>query len=520
MINGFSVLGGHGMKKSLLLVLFSLLLMPSLSAQYGGLIDEKIELNNDAFIKSIVDADSIFVGRYIQGGQTRARVRVIKNIFGDASGDVIVTSLEKEKIRRRFRIENYQKGRDYIFITQKKGDDFDLLEDSVTIPVSGETVSFSFTSPYMMNFWIPFDIELFSVAVLGLKENADNMQTDSTRQTLLDLAAEYQKENDNNSLKALLQVAYLSGIRLWNESYNEFIEDTSSLGCLAVKFSAKIMGSIYFNQNVLPKAKDMPRELQMAFSYAAIQAVSQEAATLIGELLKNTPSYTPPVSECFPYPQPVSNKEMFVRAVIEIAGSDTLQILTKELDTDDTRWLASALEIISEYEGADLIELVLTAATKNTSSEKRILFSNYFDKIKSQETAKTLLRLFNKSDDLNWKRIILNTVGRYQYKEALGFLVKVLKGSPSEEVRTLSAMAIGQLNRVEGVKPLYDFIMKEKSLLARTIAIDSMKNIADQSVQEHLRKIIKEADDPRIREAAVNAIEDNLFILRYGRKKN
>jgi hypothetical protein len=509
------------MKKSLLFVLFLVLFSPALYGQYSALLDDKIELDDEAFIKSIVDADTIFVAQYIQGGQTRAKVRVVNTMFGDISGDIIVTSLDKEKIRKRFRIENFQKGKSYIFITNKKGEGFDLIDDSVTIPVSGDEVSFSFSSPYLMNFWIPFDLELFKVSVSAIKESADNLLSDSTRQNIMKLSNEYAEKNEKNSLKALLQVAYISGIRIFGETYNKLIEDTSSLGCIAVKYSAKIMGSIYFNDNVLPKVDEYPRDLQMAFSKAAIEAVSKEGATKIADLLKNTPEYTPPVSECFPYTQPVSNKTMYVRAIIEIASPDTLQILEKELKTDDTRWLATALNVISEYEGADLVEMILNVATVETSSEKRLLFGNYFEKIKSPDTARTLIKLFNKkNNDNNWKRIILGTIGSYQYKEALAFLLKVLNEDPQEEIRTAASMAIGQLNAVEGVKPLYDFIMKEKSLLAKAIAIDSMKNIADKSVQEYLRKIIKEADNPRVRESAVNALEDNLFILRYGRKKN
>ena len=508
------------MKKSLLFVLFLMLFSPALHAQYSSLLDDKVELNDEAFIRSIVDADNIFVATYIQGGQTRARVRVVKSIFGDAKGDVIVTSLDREKIRRRFRVENFQKGRNYVFITNRKGEEYDLHEDSVTIPVSGDKVSFSFSSPYMMNFWIPFDVDLFGVGVSAIKESANNLLADSTRHAVIKLGTDYYEKNDKSSLKVLLQIAYISGIRFFGDTYDKLIEDTSSLGCIAVKYSAKIMGSLYFNSNVLPKAEEFSRDIQMAFSKAAIEAVSKEGAALIANLLQNTREYTPPVSVCFPYSQPVSNKTMFVRAIIEIAGPDTLQILEKELLTDDTQWLGTALNIISEYEGADLIEMVMNIATKETSSEKRLLFSSYFDRIKGPETAKTLVRLFNKNNDVNWKRIILTTIGRYQYKGVLNFLIKVLNSDPQEEVRTTAAMAIGQLDAVEGVKPLYDFIMKEKSLLAKAVAIDAMKNIADQSVQEFLRKIIKEADNPRVRESAVNALEDNLFILRYGRKKH
>jgi len=118
------------------------------------------------------------------------------------------------------------------------------------------------------------------------------------------------------------------------------------------------------------------------------------------------------------------------------------------------------------------------------------------------------------------KKIILTTIGKYQYAESLPFLIKTLNEDSKEEIRTTAAMSIGQLSQVGGAKPLYDFITKEKSILAKSIAIDSLAQIPDRSVQDFLKEIIKNEQDPKIRESAVNAMEDNLFILRYGKKKN
>ena len=89
-----------------------------------------------------------------------------------------------------------------------------------------------------------------------------------------------------------------------------------------------------------------------------------------------------------------------------------------------------------------------------------------------------------------------------------------------EEIRTTAAMSIGQLGNAGGAKPLYDFIVREKSILAKSIGIQSIAKIGDKSVQEYLKKLVSEETDPKVREEAANAIEDNLFILRYGREKN
>ena len=81
-------------------------------------------------------------------------------------------------------------------------------------------------------------------------------------------------------------------------------------------------------------------------------------------------------------------------------------------------------------------------------------------------------------------------------------------------------MSIGQLGNAGGAKPLYDFVVREKSILAKSIGIQSLAKIGDKSVQDYLKKLVSEETDPKVREEAANAIEDNLFILRYGREKD
>jgi hypothetical protein len=90
---------------------------------------------------------------------------------------------------------------------------------------------------------------------------------------------------------------------------------------------------------------------------------------------------------------------------------------------------------------------------------------------------------------------------------------------PKEEIRIAAAMAIGELNEAKGAKAIFQFIVRENSVLAKTIGVDAMAKIADKSVQGYLKQIVKDAKNAKVREEAANAIEDNLFILRYGRKK-
>ncbi|HSA34077.1 MAG TPA: HEAT repeat domain-containing protein, partial [bacterium] len=212
-------------------------------------------------------------------------------------------------------------------------------------------------------------------------------------------------------------------------------------------------------------------------------------------------------------------KKIFLQAVIELDTPETAKIISRELATEDTAWLSTILSTLADYEGADLVQLALRAAVNERSSERKLEYANYFDRVKSKESAAVFISLFDKNENLFWKKLILSTIGKYGYEESLPFLVKVMQESPNEEVRTTAAMAVGSLDKKDGVLPLYEFIKREKSVLAKSIAVDSMAQIADKSVQTYLKKIITEEENKKIREQAANAMEDNLFILRYGRKK-
>jgi len=510
------------MIKRVFLIVSVILIFPAMHiwAQYSSVLNDKIELKTENFYKSIVEADNIFFATYLKGGQTKARIRVKSSFVGNLEGDIIISNLDNEKIRRKYKRDNYKQGVDYIFITKKDGETQKLLEDSVSIPVKNNMASFSFNTPYKMNFWQPFDIRFFEVAVNAVREKSDAMLSDSTRQSFIELFNEYIKDKKTAELKNALAAAIHSGISFDFATYDQIIELGGTLECLAVKYSSQIMGEIYFNQNVIPKIGDMSQEANTAFAIAAMKISSKPGSKAIEKILNNIESYSPPSSECFPYPEPPSNKEFFVRAVIEIDAPETLKILSMQIQSGGSDWLATILEIISDYVGKDLTKLVLQEATKERMSARKLEFANYFDRIKNPETAKTLIKLFDKNNDIYWKKTILATLGKYQYKKTLPFMIKALKEDSMEEIRTSAAIAIGDINSAKGAKPLYEFIVREKSILAKSIAIDSLAKIADRSVQDFLKQIIKNQENPKIRETAANAIEDNLFILRYGRKKN
>jgi len=89
-----------------------------------------------------------------------------------------------------------------------------------------------------------------------------------------------------------------------------------------------------------------------------------------------------------------------------------------------------------------------------------------------------------------------------------------------EEIRTAAAMSIGELGNAGGAKPLYEFIKREKSVLTKSIGISSLAKINDRSVQDYLKALVKDEADPKVREDALNATQENQFILRYGREKD
>ena len=505
-------------KMFFLLIVF---LSSSLFAQSTSVLDDKVQLKDEDFVKSIVEADTIIAGRYIQGGKTKAKVLVEKAYVGDVSGEIEITGIDNEKLRQRYKRDAYKKAEVYIFVLKKDTKSYRLLPNSITIPMTKENkANFSFNTPHQMNFWLPFDERLLEVAVKAIREHADKMQNESTQDAFFKLLDEYTEKKDTASLREALAVAKLAQLRFDEEKYTDLASGTDTLSCLAVKFSGKIMGEIYFNQNILPKAESFNADNQTAFGYAAMSIYSKQSVPVIGRMLNKISLYSPSSSECFPEPKPATNKEVFVRAIIEIDSPDTIRLLATQLESGDADWLAKVLAIIAEYDGADLVELVLKAATNERVSERKLEFNNYFNRVKSKEVAKTLVSLFGKSADSYWKKTILSVVGTYQFAASLPFLIQVMNEDSKEEIRTTAAMSVGQLGNAGGTKPLYEFVVREKSILAKSIGIQSLAKIGDKSVQDYLKALVKDEADPKVREEAANAIEDNLFILRYGREKN
>lgn len=505
----------------MLKALFLLVIFFTSSIFAQSVLDDKVQLKDEDFVKSVESADTIILGKYIQGGKTKAKVTVDKVYAGEASGDIEINGLDNEKIRLRYKRDAYKKGDAYIFILKKGAKDYRLLENSITIPVTKDNkVNFSFNTPYRINFWQFFDERLLEVAIKAIREKADNMQNDSTKEIFERLLTEFIEEKDAASLRTAVAVARIGGLPIDDEKYDSFIAGSDTLSCLAVKFSGEIKGELYFNQQILNKAEGFNADNQTAFGFAAMNLYSKQSVPVIGKLLNKISLYAPSSSECFPEEKPATNKEVFVRALIEIDSPDTIRLISSQLDSGDAEWLAKVLAIISEYDGADLVELVLKAATNERISERKLEFNNYFNKVKSKDVAAALVSLFNKNTDSYWKKTILSVVGSYQFAESLPFLIQVLNEDSKEEIRTTAAMSIGQLGNAGGAKPLYDFIVREKSILAKSIGIQSLAKIADKSVQDYLKKLVSEETDPKVREEAANAIEDNLFILRYGREKN
>ena len=505
-------------KMFFLLIVF---LSSSLFAQSTSVLDDKVQLKDEDFVKSIVEADTIIAGRYIQGGKTKAKVLVEKAYVGDVSGEIEITGIDNEKLRQRYKRDAYKKAEVYIFVLKKDTKSYRLLPNSITIPMTKENkANFSFNTPHQMTFWLPFDERLLEVAIKAIREKSDNMKSDSTQENFSKLLNEYTEKKDTASLRETLAVAKLAQLSFDEEKYTALASGTDTLSCLAVKFSGKIMGEIYFNQNIMPKAESFNADNQTAFGYAAMSIYSKQSVPVIGRMLNKISLYAPSSSECFPEPKPATNKEVFVRAIIEIDSPDTIRLLATQLESGDADWLAKVLAIIAEYDGADLVELVLKAATNERVSERKLEFNNYFNRVKSKEVAKTLVSLFNKSADSYWKKTILSVVGTYQFAESLPFLIQVMNEDSKEEIRTTAAMSVGQLGNAGGAKPLYEFVVREKSILAKSIGIQSLAKIGDKSVQDYLKALVKDEADPKVREEAANAIEDNLFILRYGREKN
>ncbi len=481
--------------------------------------EKKTKLETESFFKALSESDAVFHALYRQGGKTRARVKPLLNIIGKVSDDEIIKGMDEEKIRLKFKIPPLKSDHEYIFFVKRKGSNLILNPDGVTIPVSKDKVNFSLFAPYQPNFHTPFDIEIFKLLARAVSEDKTGAISSETTLKIKELFKKYREKGDSRNLKAILGVAARLSLKLDEESYSKVVSDAKSLGCLAVKSSAKIMGKSFFENKILTTINSLSQDSQVAAIESAIEADTKKALPVLAKYLQKTAAYTPPSSECFPVEEPLSNKAAAAKAVIEINGPETPSILEKELLTEDMEWLSVLLGTMSNYEGEDLLELALVSAAKESFSARRMEFLAYFEKVKSKETEKSLRKLYEKEENVIWKKLVISILGKYHYPESLDFLTALLNEDPHEEVRASAAMSMGKIGDKKAAKPLFDFVIREKSILTKTIAIDALAEIPDRKVQDYLKEIIKKSDHKKVREEAANAIEDNLFILRYGKKK-
>lgn len=479
----------------------------------------KLDKNN--FYKAISENDSILLATYIQGGRTKCKVKIKNDFTGNQSGTVIIKGLDNEKLRQKINLESLKQNRDYLFIVSKKDKSFLLDPNSVIIPVIKDKALFSLNTPYKPSFWHDLDMDFIKIFIAAVKEkSADKIITTDTEIALQSIFEEKVDEKEFSTVRGILNLAALTSIRLNEEKYTAILNGNNLTACVALKYSTKIMGKEFFLTKIAPNLESYTGDSLIAATAAAIDSDSPKVEKQLEKLLQNVKTYNPSSSECFPEEKPLSNKAKMIQAIVEINSPDTRNILLKELSTDNSDWIEQVLLIMAQYEGEDLVDIVLTAASRDTVvSQQRIIFNSYFKKIKSKENVRFLEKKFESSYGIIQNKMILLIVGSYGYKDSLGFLIKILNENSKEEIRTSAAIALGSLKMEEAVEPLYTFITKEKSILAKSIAIDSMAKIPSDKVQTALKKIIKTETNQKIREDASKALENNLFILRYGESK-
>jgi len=503
--------GGSGMfAKFAFIISFIITLCPIL-------LSKDFDKNN--FYKSIKNSDAIFVASFIKGGKTKIKVKLIRNIVGEMDKEFIIYNIDHLKYRQRFRPAPLRSGSKYVFFTKFKNGKLVPDPDSLIIPVLKKSVNFSIAAPYVQSFWQYLDSELFDTAVKSIREKFQNNLSESNITIIKNSLEKYSNNNDTTSLKALIDLAALVGVQLNQERYLSLIRDDSTLGCIAIKNSVKIFGKHFYDKHIHSILPDFEGDNQVAAIYATIDADNRKSVPLLAKILKMHEPHYPPSSECFPVNEPTSNREMLIRAIIEIDSKESKQILAKELDRSDYEWLKEILKILKEYEGDDLIEIALLSASKEQISQRKLEYLEYLTLIKSEVSSNALKNLFNKRDELYWKKIILSTLGKYKYEENLPFFIKALQEDPNQEIRISAAIAIGTLGAPDGSKPLYDFIVRERSILAKTVGIDSIAAIKSNKVVPYLKEIVKKSENKKIREEATTAIEENLFLLRYGHKR-
>ena len=101
------------------------------------------------------------------------------------------------------------------------------------------------------------------------------------------------------------------------------------------------------------------------------------------------------------------------------------------------------------------------------------------------------------------------------YRESMKKLAQRLAG----QVAIKPAETVQEKKYSSEAEALYYSIVNEKSSSLKISGIRSLAQISDKSVQEYLKKLLYSETDRKVREEVMNAIEDNLFILKFGEKE-
>jgi hypothetical protein len=176
------------MFKRFSLIAAIILVFMEVSAQYAALLDDKITLHNEDFIKALVEADNIVLGRYLQGGKTKARVRVENTFIGDAKDEIIVNNLDNEKYGSDLKEMNTKKGISIFSFSKNRAVNMNFLNTAFPFLFQITSQIFHSTLHILINFWQPFDIRLFEVAATAIREKEDKMLSDKTRESFVELS--------------------------------------------------------------------------------------------------------------------------------------------------------------------------------------------------------------------------------------------------------------------------------------------------------------------------------------------
>ncbi len=475
----------------------------------------------DPLFPQMVKGSSQIIDATIQYlGKEEMKVKINKTIKGDVKGSIAIGSFYEKiwnpvnDLRDVFKENNR-----YIFFLKDSlvgNVPYSPTKRSVEVPVKGTRVMTSLLAPGYENFWHPIEYNLF---VRYLKEVQKSLSGEPMDTAFIGELMEKLNKVAKDPSRGDEQLVYLA-----------ILKDIQPLK--NVKLIKQLLKSNNVNVRyiALLQVKNLPRKVAIKLaikmlddpklviqSLAAKTLEELEAFEAIRALAKHIKkAKDKPVERIAADPVGTleTPKRAVLRALISFDSEKAMDIIEKELLSRDVVTFRLILDIFKEYEDETIQLLLLELMQDRNFYPLVVSIMDYFQAIKSPETVKYLMDLYNNQQAGPYvRKSIVEVLESYKDPSTVDFFIKALDDE-SNVVRQAAAKALGTLRSPKAVQVLHDYYFRESDRLTRGFFIDALSKIPTEEALNALKDLYKNESDKQMKKRIKQGIKESKFLAR------